>query len=197
LAGHRKTNAQTQATVNEVGRLLSLGLLDREIITQLNLKRAQFFNYKQKLYEQSAAQFEKQKMSDLAYHKDLLHDRLTRILRHIETKLSERDDRTGNSLLNPREYAGLALAGQNLAINLFKLESEGQRILHRNGLLNQQVRVFADVANDNRPALVTNEGRGELRLLSNNASDAGSGTENRPENYFTHTETQSDESEVY
>jgi hypothetical protein len=123
----KKTSYRIQQLINEIGEMLSAGKLDREIMEELRIKRSQYYEYKSKLFEQSSELFDRltdQNRDSLIYHKELLSERLTRLYRQAELDL------TGNTLLEGgNNRASIYLAAQNIAINIFKLESEGLRIL--------------------------------------------------------------------
>ena len=123
----KKTSFQIQQVINEIGKMLSAGKPDREIMEQLQIKRSQYYEYKSKLFQQSSELFdrlnERQKDS-LIYHKELLSERLTRLFNQAELDLTQNSYREGGN-----NRASIYLAAQNIAINIFKLESEGLRIL--------------------------------------------------------------------
>jgi hypothetical protein len=54
----RKTNFRIQQIINDIGKMLSAGSLDREIMEQLQIKRSQYYEYKSRLFQQSAELFE-------------------------------------------------------------------------------------------------------------------------------------------
>ncbi len=60
----------------------------------------------------------------LIFHKELLSERLTRLFSQAELDLIQ-----NTSLEGGNNRASIYLAAQNIAINIFKLESEGLRIL--------------------------------------------------------------------
>jgi hypothetical protein len=106
--------------------MLSVGRPDREIMEQLQIKRSQYYEYKSK-FQQSAElfnQLNEKNRDSLIYHKELLSERLTRLYNQAELDLTHNTCTEGGN-----NKASIYLAAQNIAINIFKLESEGLRIL--------------------------------------------------------------------
>ena len=69
----KKTSFQIQQVINEIGKMLSVGNPDREIMEQLQIKRSQYYEYKSKLFQQSAELFDRfndQNRESLIYHKE-------------------------------------------------------------------------------------------------------------------------------
>jgi hypothetical protein len=88
----RKTNFRIQQIINDIGKMLSAGSLDREIMEQLQIKRSQYYEYKSRLFQQSAELFERlndQNTRSLIYHKELLSERLTRLYNQAELDLTQ------------------------------------------------------------------------------------------------------------
>jgi hypothetical protein len=107
--------------------MLSAGKPDREIMEQLQIKRSQYYEYKSKLFQQSAELFDQlndQNRESLIYHKELLSERLTRLYKRAELDLTQ-----NTSTDSGNKRASIYLVAQNIATNIFKLESEGLRIL--------------------------------------------------------------------
>ena len=123
----KKTSFRIQQLINEIGKMLSVGKLDREIMEELRIKRSQYYKYKSKLFQQSGELFDRltdQNRDSLIYHKELLSERLIRLYTQAELDLTQSTLAEGGS-----NRASIYLAAQNIAINIFKLESEGLRIL--------------------------------------------------------------------
>ena len=123
----KKTSFQIQQVINEIGKMLSAGKPDREIMEQLHIKRSQYYEYKSKLFQQSAELFDgfnDENRDSLIYQKELLSERLIRLFNQAELDLTQNTSPQGGN-----NRASTYLAAQNLAINIFKLESEGLRIL--------------------------------------------------------------------
>ncbi len=123
----KKTSFQIQQVISEIGKMLSAGKPDREIMEQLQIKRSQYYEYKSKLFQQSAELFNRfndENRASLIYQKELLSERLTRLFNQAELDLTQNTPIEGGN-----NRASIYLAAQNIAINIFKLESEGLRIL--------------------------------------------------------------------
>ena len=123
----KKTSFQIQQVINEIGKMLSAGKPDREIMEQLQIKRSQYYEYKSRLFQQSAELFDRfndQNRESLIYHKELLSERLIRLYKQAESDLTQNTHTEGGN-----SRASIYLAAQNIAINIFKLENEGLRIL--------------------------------------------------------------------
>jgi hypothetical protein len=123
----KKTRFQIQQVINEIGKMLSTGKPDREIMEQIQIKRSQYYEYKSKLFQQSAELFDRfndENRDSLIYQKEMLSERLTRLYNLAELELSQNTSPQGGN-----SRASIYLAAQNIAINIFKLEIEGVRVL--------------------------------------------------------------------
>jgi hypothetical protein len=47
----KKTSFQIQQLIDKIGKMLSEGKLDREIMQELQIKRSQYYEYKSKLFQ--------------------------------------------------------------------------------------------------------------------------------------------------
>jgi hypothetical protein len=141
----KKTSFRIQQISDDIGKMLSAGRLDREIMEELQIKRSQYYEYKSRLFQQSGELIERLSNlneSSLIYHKELLSERLTRLYKQAELDLTQSTPAEGGN-----NRASIYLVAQNIAINIFKLESEGLRIL-ANGQ-GRQLRGF-EAHNDRR-----------------------------------------------
>jgi hypothetical protein len=123
----KRTSFRIQQLINEIGKMLSAGRPDREIMEQLHIKKSQYYEYKIKLFEQSAELFNRlndKNRDSLIYHKELLSERLIRLYNQAGLDLTQ-----SNLAENGSNRASIYLVAQNIATNIFKLESEGLRIL--------------------------------------------------------------------
>ena len=112
----KKTSFQIQQVINEIGKMLSAGKPDREIMDQLQIKRSQYYEYKSKLFQQSAELFDRfndENRDSLIFHKELLSERLTRLYNRAELELTQNASPQGGSY-----RASIYLAAQNIAIIL-------------------------------------------------------------------------------
>lgn len=114
----KKTDAQISEFVKEIGRMYSAGMVDREIMERLQLKKASYYAYRKRLFRDSGNMFRQTSNDELLYHKDLLQERLTRMFRRIEIDLN-------NTALTNKDRAGLYMAAQSYAMNIFRLNYEG------------------------------------------------------------------------
>ena len=119
----RRTRIQLQNELVEIESRICKGKTDSEIMDELHLKERTYYYYKSKLYEQSAELQRKKTEETLAFETQLLKDRLTRLYRHVEQRLTSENTKC-------REAADLSEVAGNIAINIFKLENEGRRALH-------------------------------------------------------------------
>ena len=108
----------------------------------------------------------------LIYQKELLSERLTRLYKQAELDLTQNSYREGGN-----NRASIYLAAQNIAINIFKLESEGLR-----DLANGQARQMRDPSN-------YNQSRGTDRTSIQKETGI--------ETFASNKNTEYDESEIY
>jgi ACT domain-containing protein len=117
----RRTRQQAKSQLEQIQNKISSGSsTDKEIMQELGLKRANFYKYKAKIYRRSAAIQSDKSEKSLAFYQQILNDRLTRIYRVLEEKLT--DERTKG-----RAAARCASVAQEVAINILRLEVEGLR----------------------------------------------------------------------
>jgi hypothetical protein len=162
-------------------------MIDREIWKKLGLSRARYFVYRAKLYRLSGKLFEKTTNDELIYHKELLQERLTRIFRQMELDLTQTS--VADNGYNNKDRAATALAAQNIAINIFKLEHEGLRVLSQSGF--QQNRYLRRASSE------AESGR-KVRILPGYTEEGGrTRTLIRQEGITSDTNPKPDESEVY
>lgn len=184
----RKNYRQRQAEINEIGRLLAMGMTDSEIQKQLVVSKAQYYHYRRKLFDQSADLFKTEHLTDLGWHKQLLHDRLTKIYRNMELKIQLKKE-NGDPYIESRDYASTCLAAQNIAINVFKLESEGLRILNN----------IAESNSNSGSRYLANLEQPKVRVLSDGTTaigDRGEGPESL-QSSVVDEDKEPDESQIY
>jgi hypothetical protein len=56
----------------DINRLLTECLCDNEIMKQLDIPKTTYYRYKAMLHREAAEEFKKQRLDDLALHKELL-----------------------------------------------------------------------------------------------------------------------------
>jgi hypothetical protein len=162
-------------------------MVDSEIMKKLSLKRTQYYQYKKKLFTQSAKAFETSKMSDLAFHKELLHDRLTKLYRQADMALQIDPETNQLLFLDSKDYANVLLASQNIAINLFKLESEGLRILEQ----------YFDVNRKLTDGSIKRIGERPIQLLPSSSERAEGGGASSVEASIDNSNEKFNEQEIY
>jgi hypothetical protein len=123
----RRTRRQLQNELIEIEFRICKGRTDSEIMEELHIKERTFYYYKSKLYEQSAELQRKKTEETLAFETQILKDRLTRLYRHVEQRLTCENTKC-------REAADLSEVACNIAINIFRLENEGLRALHSSNI---------------------------------------------------------------
>jgi hypothetical protein len=109
----RKTDQQIQNELDEIHSLWSNGATDEYIMRTRDIKRAQFYRYKQKLVEQISEIWANKQEIDYSTEVQLCKERLTRNLNRAEITA----ERTDNPL-----WGQLAA---ELAVSILKLEYEG------------------------------------------------------------------------
>ena len=112
----KKTSFRIPQLINKIGKMLSAGKLDCEIMEELRIKRSQYCEYKSRLFQQSAELSDRltdQNRDLLIYHKEMLSERLTRLYKQAELDLTQYTLIEGGN-----NRASIYLAAQNLAINI-------------------------------------------------------------------------------
>jgi len=122
----RKRQKQLQDELDEIQRLVSQGLTDRQIIEICKIKPRTFYYYKNKLHDRSASILRKKTVEDLAFDMGILRERLLRDRINAEKQAQ-------NEGANPNWQ----LITTQIAIDLFKLECEGVTAVHNNQMLGQ------------------------------------------------------------
>lgn len=78
-----------KAEMGQIMQLLLENNTDKDIIRVTGLSRATYFRYKSRLFKESANQFAKKDIVDIAFHIDILHDKLTSYLKIIEDEIKK------------------------------------------------------------------------------------------------------------
>ena len=106
----------------EIEHRICQGHTDKEIIKDLGIKERTFYYYKEKLYQQSAEIQAKKTEQILVFESQILKDRLTDMYRQLQQRARAENTKA-------RDLAEITTAAYNIAINIFKLESEDLRAL--------------------------------------------------------------------
>jgi ACT domain-containing protein len=80
---------------------------------QLNLSKATYYRYKKQVIKEAERAYQKQRLETLAFHKEILEQRLTKLLRAAMQVL---ENPPANNFHKTAEVAA------TLAINIFKLQ---------------------------------------------------------------------------
>jgi ACT domain-containing protein len=114
----RRTRQQVELELEQIQNKISSGSTDKEIMQELGLKRANFYKYKAKIYKRSEAIQSKNSDKSLAFHQEILNDRLTRIYRALEERLADKNTKS-------RDVVKCASLAKDIAINIVRLKGEG------------------------------------------------------------------------
>ena len=106
----------------EIEHRICQGHTDKEVIEEIGIKERTFYYYKEKLYQQSAEIQAKKTEQILVFESQILKDRLTDMYRQLQQRARAENTKA-------RDLAEITTAAYNIAINIFKLESEGLRAL--------------------------------------------------------------------
>lgn len=108
----------------EIEHRICQGYTDKDIMNELDIKERTFYCYKEKLYQQSADVQAKKKTEEiLAFEMLILKDRLSRIYRCVEVRL------TATEKTRARDLPEIATAACEIAKTMLKLECEGLRAI--------------------------------------------------------------------
>jgi ACT domain-containing protein len=109
----RGSKQQIESEMLTILHSLMEGKEDKQIMEQLGLSKATYYRYKRQVIKESEQAYEKQRLETLAFHKEMLEERLTKLLRAAMQVLE-----------NPRtkNFHKTAEVAANLAINIFKLQ---------------------------------------------------------------------------
>jgi Putative ATPase subunit of terminase (gpP-like) len=129
----RKTEQQIQNELIEIEHRICQGYTDKEIMEDLGLKERTFYYYKEKLYQKSAQIQANKTEQILVFEAQILKDRLTHMYRQLQQRVRSENTKA-------RDLAEITTTAYNIAINIFKLESEGLRAFSTiNKLTNSKV----------------------------------------------------------
>lgn len=132
---HRRTQKERKAVIDEIYKLKGLGYTDTEIIEKMQITENAYYRYRQKLYQQHGQRFGEAVSEDsLACSMQTLEDRLNKIYRTLNIFVTRAASDRADPM-SAREIAPVAIVMENIAINLFKLQHEGLRIVKGNGAL--------------------------------------------------------------
>lgn len=175
------------------------GMVDRDIMEALHLKRPTYYWYRKRLFKESADLFKQTSNDELMYHKDLLQERLTTMYSQIQTDLRD------NTISN-KDRAGLYMAAQSYAMNIFRLNYEGIVALRNAYEPQRRPPTPTPLTSVNTPVgseSDTGSGSGVIRLLqtedTNTTGTAGTTTseDSSIPNPVNIEKQEPDESEIY
>lgn len=114
--------AVMRAQLEAIAKKLSDGYTDSEIMKDLNIKRATFYNYKARIFNLYGDLAAKKTEKSLEFEAEVLKDRYIRLYRALELRISShpKDEDIG-------EVAVATEIAAFICTNIFKLETEGLR----------------------------------------------------------------------
>lgn len=192
--------------MKQMGEMLALGAYDKQIQEQLGISMTQFYIYKKKMLAESAQRFMNQKEEDIAFHKELLEQRLGKIYMHLESALRKTNPFNDNlPYIASKDLAAVTNVMRFLAIDLFKLNQEGIKIAKHGGhdYIRNNERVIQTVAGEAGIPLLYNPGKNET--VGNGGQGAATATAGQPTTgtilsnapNIVEQKTEPDESEIY
>lgn len=110
------------ARIELIAKKISQGYTDTEIMEELKLRRARFYLYKKKVYNVWGDLAAKKTQATVEFEAGVLKDRLTRLLRQLELRISNAPP--GESL---SELADASAVATQIGITIFRLEVETLR----------------------------------------------------------------------
>lgn len=123
----RRTKLRIEQEIEKMFELMVEGRTDHEMQRMLGMSHTTYYRYKDKMYKQYGS-IQRNKIEDAVYYQQqLLSDRLTRIFRILESKMT--DD---SSRMNGIEFSAVASMAQEIGMNILRLEGEGFRATNRN-----------------------------------------------------------------
>ena len=108
----------------EIEHRICQGRTDKEIMDELGIKERIFYYYKEKLYQQSAEIQAKKTEEIFAFEMQILKDRLSRIYRHLEQRIT-----AGNT--KAHDLVEIVPVACDIAETIFKLERVKSVIWHK------------------------------------------------------------------
>lgn len=158
---HRKTQKERKAVMDEIHKLKGLGYTDTEIIAKLKISETMYYHYRKKLFAVHGARIGSAVSEDsVAFSMQTLEDRLNQIYRTLNTFLQRAISDEENPA-NAKEIAPVAIVMENVAINLFKLQGEGLRIVKGVGSLTRY---------DRYTQITGQQSTGNIQVLPTSAS---------------------------
>jgi ACT domain-containing protein len=109
----RRSSQQIQSEMSAILRLLTEGKEDKQIMEQLNLSKATYYRYKKQVIKEVEQSYQKQRLETLAFHKEILEARLTKLLSGAMQVLDSPPT---------KNFHKIAQVAATLAINIFKLQ---------------------------------------------------------------------------
>lgn len=163
----RKTQKEIKAHIDEIHKLIGLGYTDTEIIEKMQLRPATYYFYRRKLFREHGRRLDQAISEDrLAFSMQNLEDRLNKIYRTLNIFVTKAASDRADPM-SAREIAPVAIVMENIAINLFKLQHEGLRIVKGNGALTRY---------DRHPTFGSS-GAGNIQVLPSSAATTADNSE--------------------
>jgi hypothetical protein len=118
---------QMRAQLETIANKLSAGYTDSEIIHDLKLKRATYYNYKARITQIFGNLAMRKTEENLETELELLKDRYIRLYRNLEARLYNKEEEL-------EDVAYATDIAQNIATNILRLEVEGLKARQQRGL---------------------------------------------------------------
>jgi hypothetical protein len=107
-------------TLMEIEHRICQGRTDKEIMDELDIRERTFYYYKEKIYQLSAeVQSKKNTAEVLAFEMQILKDRLSRMYRHLDERI------TATENMRARDLVKIVSVACDIAKAIFQLEKEG------------------------------------------------------------------------
>jgi FixJ family two-component response regulator len=120
----RNTRQQMENVLMQIEHRICQGQTDKEIMEELGIRERTFYYNKEKIYQLSAeVQSKKNTAEVLAFEMQILKDRLSRMYRHLDERI------TATENMKARDLAKIVPVACDIAKAIFQLEKEGLRAL--------------------------------------------------------------------
>jgi hypothetical protein len=130
---------QTEQEVERVYGLIMEGKTDRQIIEILQINRRTFYRYKDKVIDRIYKIFGNQTRREIPLHKDLLRERLNTLYMLAQKKIESTVDSQKGELNPSKDFSGTVAIAQELAVNIWRLDTQGIEVLTGGGLNNDRL----------------------------------------------------------
>jgi hypothetical protein len=125
-----------QTTLNDINRLLTECLTDKQIMQQLDIPKSTYYKYKATLHKEAVEDIRNQRLEDIALHAELLSNRLKAILQPLLVRINKSQDL--DSKISNRDLGSIAQIAKEIAEYIHEVELQRYHVIFKDKQLQEK-----------------------------------------------------------